>query len=43
MPAAYVPAIQRRLNWTKGCIVLTNAQIDRLASWVTPGTRVVIR
>jgi murein L,D-transpeptidase YafK len=37
------PAIQRRLDWTKGCIALTNAQIDRLASWVRHGTRMVIR
>jgi len=36
------PAIHRRLNWTEGCIALTNEQIDRLARWVSIGTRVVI-
>lgn len=29
-------------NWTEGCIALTNEQIDRLARWVTLGTKVVI-
>ena len=29
-------------NWTEGCIALTNEQIDKLARWVTLGTRVVI-
>ncbi|MGA8261437.1 MAG: L,D-transpeptidase [Arenicellales bacterium] len=29
-------------NWTRGCIALTNEQIDRLARWIHIGTRVVI-
>ncbi len=37
------PWIHRRLNWTGGCIALTNAQIDRLARWVRIGTKVVVR
>lgn len=36
------PRIQRLLNWTEGCIAVTNAQIDRLAPWIAVGTRVVI-
>ncbi len=35
--------IHGRFNWTKGCIALTNAQIDRLRRWVDVGTTVVIR
>ncbi len=30
-------------NWTRGCIALTNEQIDQLSRWVEEGTRVVIR
>jgi murein L,D-transpeptidase YafK len=37
------PRIQRDLNWTDGCVALTNAQIDTLAKWVGIGTEVVIR
>lgn len=37
------PWVHRRINWTSGCIALTNAQIDRLAQWVHIGTRVVVR
>ena len=29
-------------NWTRGCIALTDEQIDRLARWIHVGTRVVI-
>lgn len=35
--------IHREFNWTKGCIAMTNAEIERLARWVQVGTRVVIR
>ncbi len=35
--------IHRDFNWTKGCVALTNPEIDRLARWVQIGTRVVIR
>jgi len=30
------------MNWTQGCVALTNQQIDELAKWVEVGTRVVI-
>lgn len=35
--------IHGRFNWTRGCIALTNSQIDRLRRWVGVGTTVVIR
>lgn len=31
------------VNWTDGCIAVTNEQMDELASWVGVGTRVSIR
>jgi murein L,D-transpeptidase YafK len=37
------PTIHGKYNWTSGCIALTNAQIDRLASLVRIGTPVEIR
>lgn len=37
------PLIQRMADWTEGCIALTNRQIDRLARWVSLGTKVVIQ
>ncbi len=37
------PRIHGRFNWTRGCIALTNAQIDRLRRWIDVGTTVVIR
>jgi len=30
-------------NWTRGCVALTNGQIDRLRHWVRIGTLVLIR
>lgn len=36
-------AIHEQYNWTNGCVALTNAQIDRLASLVRVGTPVEIR
>ena len=36
-------ALHKRLNWTRGCIALTDHQIDELAHFVQLGTRVVIR
>ncbi|HEB78050.1 MAG TPA: murein L,D-transpeptidase, partial [Methylothermaceae bacterium] len=36
------PDIHRRYNWTRGCIALTNEQIDRLSRWIRIGTMVVI-
>ena len=37
------PDIHGRYHWTQGCVAVTNEQIDRLASLVGVGTRVVIR
>jgi len=37
------PDIQQAINWTDGCIALTNRDIRRLGQWVHLGTRVVIR
>jgi murein L,D-transpeptidase YafK len=37
------PDIHRKFDWTKGCIALTNEEIEQLAEWVQVGTRVVIR
>jgi murein L,D-transpeptidase YafK len=35
--------VQRHLDWTQGCIALTNRDVAELRSFVTVGTRVVIR
>ncbi len=35
--------IHKKMNWTKGCIALTNQQIMRLSHWVTEGTVIKIR
>lgn len=35
--------VQYSINWTNGCIALTDAQADKLSSWIRLGTRVVIR
>ncbi len=35
--------IQRTINWTNGCVALTNHDIRRLGQWVHVGTRVIIR
>ncbi len=37
------PEIHKAVNWTDGCIALTNEQLDELADWVSVGTRVVVR
>ena len=37
------PRVHRDFNWTRGCIALTNDQIDRLSRWIAVGTRVVVR
>lgn len=34
--------VHRLLNWTHGCVALTNQQIDRLSRWIKKGTKVVI-
>lgn len=35
--------IHQSVNWTDGCIALTNEQVAELASWIDVGTRVVVR
>ena len=35
--------IHKRMNWTHGCIALTNEQIDRLAKWINRGTMVEVK
>lgn len=35
--------IHRSMNWTHGCIAMTNKQIDQLSRWVYPGTLVKIK
>ncbi|MFG6667427.1 murein L,D-transpeptidase family protein [Halomonas sp. HNIBRBA4712] len=37
------PEIHGRYHWTQGCIAVNNQQIERIASLVDVGTRVVIR
>ncbi len=37
------PKIHEDFNWTEGCIALTNEQVDELARWIKPGTRVEVR
>lgn len=37
------PEIHRIVNWTHGCIALTNEQIDQLDKWIIVGTPVVVR
>ncbi len=35
--------IHKSMNWTRGCIALTNNQINSLGAWISTGTVVVIR
>lgn len=37
------PAVHQTMNWTRGCIALTNQQIDTLLSWVRIGMPVEVR
>jgi len=36
-------SVQQAVNWTDGCVALTNRQIRLLSNWIHVGTRVVIR
>ncbi len=36
-------SIHRSMNWTHGCIALTNDQIDQLSQWVEKGTLVTVK
>jgi murein L,D-transpeptidase YafK len=35
--------IHKTMNWTHGCIALTNGQIDHLSQWIDTGTLVKIK
>ncbi len=35
--------VHESVNWTEGCIALTNEQLRDLAKWVVVGTKVVVR
>lgn len=37
------PTLHRNINWTRGCIALTNEEVDQLLEYVRVGTRVVVR
>ncbi|MGH8547546.1 MAG: L,D-transpeptidase family protein [Methylococcales bacterium] len=37
------PEIHRTTNWTRGCIALTDSQLNSLGAWIKKGTVVVIR
>lgn len=37
------PKFQGKLNWTDGCIALTNEQVEQLVQMVQVGTEVIIR
>ncbi|KPK17815.1 MAG: hypothetical protein AMJ62_00745 [Myxococcales bacterium SG8_38] len=37
------PRIHELVNWTQGCIALTNEQIRRLSQWIHVGMRVEVR
>lgn len=37
------PYVHKAINWTDGCVALTNPQIRQLSRWLHIGTRVVIR
>ncbi|MDN5872048.1 MAG: L,D-transpeptidase [Nitrococcus sp.] len=37
------PAVHARFHWTKGCVALTDSQVDQLLEYVQVGTPVVIR
>jgi murein L,D-transpeptidase YafK len=37
------PQMHESLNWTNGCVALTNQQVDQLEPWISEGTTVIIR
>jgi len=37
------PDLHRAMNWTRGCIALTDEQVDTLLNWVHLGMRVEVR
>ena len=36
-------SVHKTVNWTEGCIALTNEQIDSLSHWVFKGMRVIVK
>lgn len=40
---AYLGALHRRVDWTDGCVAVTNAEIEEIWKLVPVGTRVEIR
>jgi murein L,D-transpeptidase YafK len=36
-------SIHRSMNWTHGCIALTNDQVDQLSHWIEKGTLVTVK
>jgi murein L,D-transpeptidase YafK len=40
---AWVGALHRQLDWTDGCIAVTNAEIEEVFRLVPVGTRVEIK
>jgi len=36
-------ALHRKYNWTRGCVALTNQQVERLSRWIEVGTMVEVR
>jgi murein L,D-transpeptidase YafK len=40
---AYLGALHRKVDWTDGCVAVTNAEIEEIWKLVPVGTRVEIR
>jgi len=36
-------SIHKMMNWTHGCIALSNDQIDKLKQWINKGTLVKVK
>ena len=36
-------SFHKSMNWTRGCIALTNDQIDQLSQWIEKGTLVTVK
>ncbi len=37
------PEVHKRYNWTRGCVAITNEQLDQLLPWIDKGMLVEIR
>jgi murein L,D-transpeptidase YafK len=42
-PYAWMGSLQRQVNWTDGCIAVTNSEVEELWRLVSVGTRVEIK